>query len=445
MIKKTLKFARYPLLSGFALLFGFARELTVSSHFGLSQELDVYVAVLGFYTFFGVQIGNVLEMVFISKSASFSTPEAVNVQLAKAVMVLLLMNGLVAGILFGGGGHMLQRIFPNFTQQQQDLGAAMLGYLFLAIVFANLSGLYRAALNVLRVFAPGMLGGSIISLCSIAAVLLFSQDLGIQALLFGFLVGNSLVLLLVIAVMVRHSGRSFWTAWKNWRREHSIVLWRPALIVLFGELSYQGYTLTERSFASDFGTGTISAFFYAWALVNIPVALVVMPVSNVAYPQLAQTFANAPRQGLKLLYRHGGMLLGYGVLIAICLSLFSDWIVRTVFMRGKFTADDALLTSQILAALVFVLPFMCFSRIVRYSLYSLSNYLAPTLALFLGWALMTGLATLLSPRYGIRGLAYASVISISAEPLAMLLSLVLSVRSQPPEPVQVLATASRKS
>jgi putative peptidoglycan lipid II flippase len=219
-------------------------------------------------------------------------------------------------------------------------------------------------------------------------------------------------------------------------------LWKAAFIVFIGELCQQGYALTERSFASDLGTGNISAFFYAWALVNIPLALVVMPVSNVAYPQLALAFNSDRRKGLKLLYRHGGFLIFYGVLIAIGLSWWSEWIVRLVFLRGKFTPNDAQLTGDILSVLVFALPFMCFGRLIRYSLFSLSNYAAPSLALFLNWAVITGLAWLLTPRYGIEGLAYASVASASIEPSVMLLALICSLRWTAQDQTHVLSAVS---
>jgi len=59
----------YSLLTGLGLLLGFIRELTVASTFGLSSELDVFVAVMSVQLFFGAQIGNALETAFISRIA----------------------------------------------------------------------------------------------------------------------------------------------------------------------------------------------------------------------------------------------------------------------------------------------------------------------------------------------------------------------------------------
>lgn len=429
MIHKLIRLSKYSMLSALALVLGFARELTVSGHFGLSKELDVYVAILGFFNFFGAQIANVLEMVFISKSGHFASPLGVLVQLRRAVPALIGINLLIAGILFAGGPYLLRLIFPAFTEQQLVLGMFLLNFVFLAIFCANFSGLIRASLNVLRVFTPGMLAGSIVSICTIAGVVFYSETYGVLTALLGFIVGNGLVLILVTTTLASQIGPSVWKQSKSALRTSEVhSMWSAAFVVLIGEFAYQGFSLTERSFAADIGTGTISAFFYAWALINVPLALVVMPVSNVVYPQLAKAFTTSRGAAVRMLVTRGGLLTIAGVIVAIGFSYYADWIVKILFLRGRFTTENAELTAQILQILVFALPMMSFGRIVRYSLYSLSNYSMPTLALMLGWAVMTILARWLTPLYGIQGLSLASVIAISSQPLVMLLALVWILR-----------------
>lgn len=412
-----------------ALGLGFLRELVVSSQFGLSRELDVYLAMNGFFLFFGTQIGNALEMVFVSKTAQLDTPAKVTTQVNQILKVLLPANLLILASLYGASDYLVALIFPGFDSHQQNLGVFIIGNLLIAILCANISGIVRAGLNVMRVFWPGMVAGSVISLCGIVAVLGFSEEIGINALLYGFIAGNALVLILVSSILIKRTGFCF----RRKPDESSLSqsgLWKAVGVVLIGELFYQGFTMTERGFASTFGTGTISAFSYAWILVTIPLTLVVMPLSTVAYPKLAEAFGKDRHRGYYLLKRQGGWLFLFGLVVVAVISGFSDLLVKLVFMRGKFTEADALKTSQILSILVFALPFMSFGRMVRYSLYSIANYSGPVWALLIAWLVMASLALLLTPSHGFEGLAYASMAAPASEVLAMLFILRITLHRE---------------
>lgn len=427
MIKKILSLGRYSLFSGVALALGLARELAVSSKFGLSQELDVYVAMSGFYLFFGTQIGNALEMVFISKSADLNNAERVTEQLAKLVKILLLVNLFTVIALYNYSGHLIAWIFPGFTGTQQEFGVFVLSWLLIAIVLANLSGLMRASLNVLRIFSPGMLAGSIVSASSIISVLTFGNELGVMALLYGFIIGNALVFAMTAVVFLRVADFSYRRRPPN--TKHVLAgVWQAVAIVIVGEVAFQGFAMTEKGFASTFAAGTVSAFFYAWTLVSIPLSLVVMPLSTVVYPRLAETFGKDRRQGYAMLKRYGGWLFLFGLSVVSVASWFSEYLVKLVFMRGRFSLSDAEKTADILSIIIYALPLLSVSRLTRYSLYSLSNYSGPVLALVLSWAIIAISAYLLTPDYGVIGLAYSSTMAVATEAIAMLIILRLSLR-----------------
>ena len=427
MIRKLLSLSRYSLLSAAALGFGLIRELTVSAKFGLNEQLDVYLAMSGFYLFFGAQIGNALEMVFISKSAKLDNAERVTEQLAKMVKALLSINLLTVLILHASSDYLIKWIFPGFTTAQIDLGVTLLAWLFVAIVFANLSGLMRASLNVLRIFTPGMLAGSIISVSSTIAVYFYGDALGIKALLYGFIIGNGLVFFMTSLAFLRVAEFGYR------KRMHTAKLledgiWKAVAIVIIGELAFQGFSMTEKSFASTLAPGTVSAFFYAWTLVSIPLSLVVMPLSTVAYPRLAETFGKDRRQGFVMLKRYGGAFFLFGLVIVTVVSELSEYLVKLVFMRGRFSMDDAEKTSEILSILIFCLPLLSVSRLTRYSLYSLSNYKGPALALVSSWAVIAISGYALVPIYGVIGLAYSSTFAVITEAISMLLILRISLR-----------------
>src|SRR5262249_50925426 len=151
-------------------LLGFARELTVASHFGLSPQLDVFVAIMSLQLLFGVQLGNALETAFISRVAKEGGVVAVSRAIKPALCGLLLINFGVVVFLLVTAGFLVNGIFPSFDPAQETLGVRTLHLLTVPIVFASTAGLLRGALAVLGDFAPGFVAGSIISVCSILSI-----------------------------------------------------------------------------------------------------------------------------------------------------------------------------------------------------------------------------------------------------------------------------------
>jgi peptidoglycan biosynthesis protein MviN/MurJ (putative lipid II flippase) len=174
----------YSLLTAVGLALGFAREVTVASTFGLSSQLDVFIAIMTIQLFFGTQIGNALETVFIARVAKEGGVVTVKREVKTALCGLLLVNLGVVLFLLASGGFLLHSIFPRFDEAQATLGVRTLHFLTAPIVFASTAGTaWRSP--VLGAFAPGFVAGSIISACSIVSITLWSESLGIDALTLG--------------------------------------------------------------------------------------------------------------------------------------------------------------------------------------------------------------------------------------------------------------------
>lgn len=425
---KIISLSRYSLLSLIALLLGFWREIVVSSHFGLSRELDVYVAVLGFYLFFGVQVANTLEMVFISKASKVESDVQITAQLFSAVKILVAINILVSGVLYGMGAQLIELLFPGFNQDQIRLGVLILNQLLIAIMFANFSGLLRASLNLFHIFSPGLLSGALISSVSACAVIYLPAEYGLNTLVWGFVGGNGLVLLVLLTVYCIKVG---WRGLLAAFRAKSVAnkLWKSALVVFLGEICYQGFVMTERSYASVLPAGTISAFYYAWTLLSVPLALVVMPLSTMIYPRLAKAFSQNKWQGYLLLKKNIAPMLLFSLLVVLIVTWGAEFIVKLVLMRGSFSQENASLTAQILSILIFSLPFSSFGRMVRYGLYAIDCYRDASLSQLVTVLTIIGLAPVLMPVHGVLGLAYASAAAISLQSIAMFIRLRIRIKN----------------
>ncbi|MEQ1844388.1 MAG: lipid II flippase MurJ [Nitrospira sp.] len=418
----------YSLLTGIGLALGFVRELTVASTFGLSPQLDVFVAVMSLQLFFGAQIGNALETAFISRVARGGGAAAVSRAVQPALCGLLLVNLGVVLFLMGSAGLLLSAFFPHFDGAQEALGVRTLHFLTAPIVFASTAGLLRGALSVLGTFAPGFAAGSIISLCSIVSITLWSERLGVDALTLGVAAGNLLVMLLFAIRLVRMTwsvpSESSPTARQGW-----FLLWGAAGTILVGELIYAAVSVTERSLASSLPGGSIAGFFYASTIVSVPLSLLVMPLTTMAFPRMVEAFGQDKSIGFAMLWKQGLLLLAVSVTVVAVVSVFSESIVELIFVRGKFSLEHARFTASILSITVWALPFMSLGRVFRNSCYALSDYRTPMVGLTLQWLLLAGLGALLVPRVGVQGLAIAIVAGEAATSVTMGSRLAMALRS----------------
>ena len=418
----------YSLLTGIGLALGFVRELTVASTFGLSPQLDVFVAVMSLQLFFGAQIGNALETAFISRVARGGGAAAVSRAVQPALCGLLFVNLGVVLFLLGSAGLLLSVFFPHFDGAQEALGVQTLHCLTAPIVFASTAGLLRGALSVLGVFAPGFVAGSIISLCSILSVTLWSESLGIDALTLGVAVGNLLVMLLFAIRLLQMT----WSTPSESRppaREGWFLLWGAAGTILVGELIYAAVSVTERSLASSLPGGSIAGFFYASTIVSVPLSLLVMPLTTMAFPRMVEAFGQDKSIGFSMLWKQGLLLFAVSVTVVACVSIFAEPIVELIFVRGKFSLEHARFTASILSITVWALPFMSLGRVFRNSCYALSDYRTPMVGLTLQWLLLAGLGALLVPRVGVQGLAIAIVAGEAATSVTMGSRLAMALRS----------------
>ncbi len=398
----------YSLLTAVGLALGFAREVTVASTFGLSPQLDVFVAVMTLQLFFGTQIGNALETVFIARVAKECGVVTVRREVKPALCGLLLVNLGVVLFLLASGGLLVQSIFPRFDEAQATLGVRTLHFLIVPIVFASTAGLLRGTLSVLGAFAPGFVAGSIISVCSILSITLWSESLGIDALTLGVAMGNVLVMLLFAVQFVRLTqsapSESALPARKGW-----FVLWGAAGTILVGELMYSAVGLTERSLASWLPSGSIAGFFYASTIVSVPLSLLVIPLTTMTFPRMVKVFGQDKSTGLAMLRKQVLLLFGVSFAIVAVVGFFAESIVELVFMRGKFELEHALFTASILSITIWALPFMSIGRVFRNSCYALSDYRTPMVGLTAQWLVLAGLGAVLVPLVGVQGLALAIV------------------------------------
>jgi putative peptidoglycan lipid II flippase len=178
----------------------------------------------------------------------------------------------------------------------------------------------------------------------------------------------------------------------------------------------------DRWFGALIGADVVARLGYARQLMLLPVAVVGQAIGTAALPTLSRLWAQGRREELDALVlatlRAG---LALGLLGAAAAAAFAEPIVRVVYERGRFAAEDTAAVASLLRIFVWAVPAWILQQIAVRPFYARGDTWRPML-------LGTGVAVLAVPlylvlgeRHGGPGLAAAGAIGMSANALATIL------------------------
>ncbi|WP_065752526.1 murein biosynthesis integral membrane protein MurJ [Bradyrhizobium paxllaeri] len=152
----------------------------------------------------------------------------------------------------------------------------------------------------------------------------------------------------------------------------------------------------------------VSWLYFANRLVELPLGIVGVAMGTVLIPELTRAvrgddhaaIAHAESRGLEL-------AVGLALPATLGLIVLSEPIVRLLFERGAFTADDTQATARALMWLTLALPAHVLVKALSPAFFAREDTMTPLIAALLGVVLAVALAYLLGHWYGADGIAAA--------------------------------------
>lgn len=163
--------------------------------------------------------------------------------------------------------------------------------------------------------------------------------------------------------------------------------------------------------ASTLGAGSISALNFALDYQVVPVSLIGVAFSLAVFPTLSAAFADGDRtRFVAVASRNVATIGALTALAAVAMFVLSGLLVDVLLGGGEFDADDAALTTLVLAAFTLSIPFDSLSYPLSRALYATHNTLLQVIASFAGLGTIVLVSTLLVEEVGIVGipLGYAA-------------------------------------
>jgi putative peptidoglycan lipid II flippase len=298
-----------------------------------------------------------------------------------------------------------------------DVAVDFARIMFPYIVLVSLVTLFTGMLNSVSRFAPGASFPIILNLVLIAALLVgqrwMATGAGIEQLAYVLawaVTGAGVMQLVWLYIWVRVEGfrpRLLWPRLTPEVKRLGII----ALPAAIGGGAYQINTLIQLYFLNQLDSGAISYMNYADRLNQLPLGIIGIALGTAILPTLSKFVGSDDREGANRVQSDAielAMLLTLPATIA--LAVCGIPFVTMIFQGGRFDPADAILTGNVVTALVMGLPAYVLVKVLVPGFYARADTRTPVYAAVAALAVFVLLNLVFLQRFGVVGVAAASAV-----------------------------------
>ncbi len=362
MIERILTVGGFTLLSRIT---GFIRDIALAAILGAGPAADAFFVALRLPNHFrAIFAEGAFNAAFVPAYARIREQSGAQRAglFADRIFTLLLASQIVllaVALIFTPA--VIDVLAPGFSSdpERYALAVELTRITFPYLLLITLVTLYGGILNALQRFAAAAAAPILLNLSIIAALLLaaFFPDAG-HAAAWGVLVSGVLQALLVGGDAFRANV----VAALRWPELDADVrkFFRALGPATLGSAGVQLALFADTIIASFLPAGAISALYYADRLNQLPIGVIGIAAGTVVLPEMSRRIAAGDDAGAAGAQNRA---IEFTLLLAVpCLAAFvviPELIMRALFMRGAFTAADALAAERTLSAYaVGLLPFV---------------------------------------------------------------------------------------
>ena len=337
----------------------FVKDLLVANQFGVSREVDAYVA--------SFVVPQVVIYVVAGAFQSSLVPAYIEVREREGIDAARALFAAVtarAFALLGGGAVLLAILAPlvvgligsGFDAATRDLTTRLFLITLPAVLLNGMTILWGAVLNAHRRYALAAFAPVLVPLLQVVFMVVAAPVLGVQALMIG-LTGGFAVQAALLGYALRRAGIPLRPRWRDPHPATRSVIQQflPASAAM---VLTNASVLIDQAMATPLGAGSVSTLNFGVKLIMLVLAVSVTAMSATTLTYFSQLVAEGRWDALRRHYTRIALLIvGAALPVVIGFALFSEPLVRLLYERGAFTPDDTRLVAQVQAAYFLQLPF----------------------------------------------------------------------------------------
>jgi putative peptidoglycan lipid II flippase len=400
--------------------------VVLAGTFGAAGELDSFYAAFRIpdLIFQLVAAGALSSALIPIVTGLLATDEADRAWRVVSTVITLMLGALaiLAVILAILAPAIVPLITPGFTPEQTDRTVDLTRIMLASPVLLALGAVATSVLNAQGRFAAAALAPVMYNLAIIGGALILAPSMGVTGLAVGVVAGSALHLAIQLRPLLRTGFRyQPRVALEDPSARQALLLMAPRAL---GMGASQITFVVATTLASGLGEGAITAFNFAFTLLQIPIGVIGVPLGVVVFPSLARDLARgAVGDYLRLVTRSVRLLLFVMIPIAGLGMVLRREMVTLMFGYGRF--DDRAITMTADTLFYFLLGLAAHASIavLARAFYAGQDTRTPVAVAILAVAINSSLAVLLAGPLGLPGLALAIAIAAWIEAIILLLLL----------------------
>jgi putative peptidoglycan lipid II flippase len=413
MIERILTVGGFTLLSRVT---GFVRDIMLAAILGAGPVADAFFVAFRLPNHFrAIFAEGAFNAAFIPAYARIRTQSGAGAASLFGDRIFTLLIATQAALLalaLAFTPQVIDLLAPGFSRapHEFDLAVSLTRITFPYLLLITLVTLWGGILNALHRFAAAAAAPILLNL-AMMATLAFSGLFGGAgyAAAWGVLISGVLQALLVGSDTLR---AGVFTSFRRLALDADVRRFFTALVpATIGSAGTQLALFADTIIASLLPVGAISALYYADRIDQLPIGVIGIAVGTVLLPEMTHKIAAGDDAGARSAQNRA---IEFALLLAIpCIVAFlivPDVIMRGLFMRGRFTADDAHAAAMTLMAYTIgLVPFVLIRSVVAPFL-ARGNTLTPMKAALIGTAVNIVFKLVLMGSLAQAGLALATSI-----------------------------------
>lgn len=396
---------------------GLYRVNQVGAAFGTTPEFDAFTSANQLpEVFFTLIAGGALAAAFIPVYSNFLTGNKPKVALRIAnttlTLVLLVLIG-VAGITAVLAPWLCRVVLvPDFPPEQQLLTAQIMRIILLQTIIFGVSGVFSSILNAHQHFALPAAAPIALDVGYLIGLWYLVPTYGIFGLAWGTVLAAFLHLGIQVPALLKY--RIGYTPQLALRLDgvREIIRLMGPRVVMLGAVQVADLIIIR--ITSGLPDGSTSAYFYAFALMQIPETLFGTAIAIVLFPTMAEQFNAGNIEALKRTATTGlSIIWSLTIPSAVAIVFLGQPLIVLLLEGGAFDAAATTLVFSVLLFFSVRIVSEATLEIVARLFYAQHDTRTPMTG-YLLWLLIQGvLAYVLVGPLGISGLALASTIAFT--------------------------------
>ncbi|MFH1772176.1 MAG: murein biosynthesis integral membrane protein MurJ [Candidatus Omnitrophota bacterium] len=403
----------------FSRFLGLIRDILIANFFGTSSILEAFLVAFRIPNLLRSALGEGFsDSVAVPVLSEYRKDKYELFNISShllSIFIIVLSIVTAAGIIFSK--YLVLCMAPGFLSDQETFlrAVSFTRITFLYIFLIGVSTCLTAILYSLKKFFIPAFTPAFLNIAFILGIPFFFHSLKNNVLLLCVVAGGILQVIFPFMGVLREGFRFKFRLREALSNSQIIRMFKLFVPRVWSSIVYQLSVLLDTilaSFANIVGSGAICAIHYSSRFIQLPIALIALPIFRVTIVDLSEYHKYGRMDEFKKLFVFSFQNLIFFIIpIAVVFMVFGRGILDVILVRGGFKADSLEITASAFFFYSMGLLFFCAIKVLLGAFYSLKDTKTPAKTTAISLLVNAAFSILLMFPFKIAGVALGSSIA----------------------------------